>query len=147
MRAAGEYVCACLYCAFQAIGAEGLDVGEALPPIGVVFSNGSVPSEGPGDPGEFFGVVVCHVKEMALGAFVFDRWSEGPSVAPYVEPVPPMIRGEARKCLPLLVGLSHVLFKKMLLQLTAWKAVGSGHVGGKTVDRLIEGDTGVGWAV
>ena len=71
--------------------------------------------EGSGDPGEFFGVVVRHVEEVMLGAFVLDRQPEGPPIAPYVEPVPPTIGWEARECLPLLVGLGHVLVKKMLL--------------------------------
>ena len=114
MRAAGEYVCACLHCAFRAVGAEGFDVRKALPPIGIVFSNGSMPGKGPGDPGEFFGVVVHHVKEVVLGAFVFNHRLEGLPVASHIEPVSPVIGGEAGERLPMFVGLGHMFIKEVL---------------------------------
>ena len=87
--AGSEYVRACLCGALRAVGAESLDVGETFPSIGVVFSDGCMSSEGSGDPSEFFGVVVRHVKEMVLGALVLDRRPEGFPVTPHVEPIPP----------------------------------------------------------
>ena len=106
-----------------------------------------MPSEGSSDPGDLLGVVVRHVEEMMLGAFVFDCRPKGLSIASYIEPIPSSIGGGASERLPLFVGLSHVFVKEVLAQSSAGKAVGGGHAGGKAVDRLIEGDARMGRAV
>ena len=91
MGATSEYVCARLCCAFVAIGAEGFHVWEAITTVGVIFSNGRVPREGSGDPGDFSGVVVSHVEEVMLSAFVLDHGPERLFLSPDVEPRPAAI--------------------------------------------------------
>ena len=93
--ASGQNVCARLDSPFGTVGAEGLDVREVFPSIGIIFSNGGVPGEGPSDPGEFLGGVVGHVKEVMLGCLVFDSRSERFTIASDIEPVATPVRGEA----------------------------------------------------
>ena len=112
--ASGEYVRARLRRALGAICAQGFDVRKAFSSVGVVFPNGRVPREGPGDPGKFLGGVVGHVEEMLFGCLVFDGGPERLSISSYVEPVSPTIGREASECLPLFVGFGHVLIEEML---------------------------------
>ena len=112
--ARSENVCACLSGAFRAVGAESLDVREAFPSIGVVFSNGGMSSKGSGDPSKFLRGVVGHVKEVMIGCLVFDGGPERLPVTSYVEPVSPAIGREAGECLPLFVGFGHVPVEEVL---------------------------------
>ena len=118
-----------------------------LSSVGVVFPNGHVSCEGSGDPGKLVGGVVGHVKEMVFGCFVFYCWLEQFLITSHVEPVAPMVGGEASKRLPLLIGLGHVLIKEVLPQNATGGFVGGGCVGGQAVNCFIEGNAGVGWAV
>ena len=145
--ASSEDVRACLRRAFRAICAQGFDVRKALSSVGIVFPNGCVPREGPGDSGKFLGGVVGHIEEMVFGRLVFDGGSERFSVTSHVEPVSPAIGRKAGERLPLFVGLGHVFVKEMLPQEAPRHVVRGGHIGGKTINCFVEGDAGVRWTV
>ena len=112
--ASSEDVCACLRRAFRAVCAQGFNVWKAFSLVGVVFPNGCMPREGPGDSGKFLGGVVSHVEEMVFGCLVFDGGPERLLVTSHVEPVSPAIGREAGERLPLFVGFGHVLVEEML---------------------------------
>ena len=106
-----------------------------------------MPSEGSGDSGELFWVVVSHVKEMVFGTFVLDCGSEWLSLLAYVNPVLSLVGGEASKHLPLFVCLGHVFLKEVLPQPTLRRVAGDRHIGGEAINCFIEGDARMGWAV
>ena len=105
MGTAGEYMRACLRCAFVTVGAKGFDVWEAVSSIGVVLSNGRMACEGPGYPGELLGVVVGHVKEMVFGTLVLNRGLERLPFSSHIEPVTAPVGWKAVERLPLFVCL------------------------------------------
>ena len=143
MGTSSEDVRACLRRAFRAICAQGFNVWKAFSSVGVVFPNGCMPREGPGDSGKFLGGVVGHVEEMVFGCLVFDGRPERLLVMSHVEPVPPAIGRKAGKRLPLFVGLGHVFVKEVLLQKAPRQVVRDGHVGGESINCFIERNTGV----
>ena len=114
MGAGGEYVCVCLRHTLGAVCAQGFDVRKVFSSVGVIFPNGRMSREGPGDPGKFFGGVVGHIEEVVLGCLVFDGRPERLLVTPHVEPVSPAIGRKAGERLPLFVGLGYVLIEEVL---------------------------------